>query len=1407
MVSLLAILTKAGYNDVYVYYFRTLVKPGVVGNVTFAVYIPVKVDFKGLAELSRSELRSGVVIFIKDLFTRFEWAYSVSLDDEIWLRHEDLLEIQFPDQDNENLMKITKHTEGVFEQEYAIQFDFEKQRGRMETMFDYSIDSEKYLAFSIELEQANVKLEIESPRNVSFELSKSELETNHFQWISKVNLDRSSDFVGTAWILDIKTNEQGKDMGVSVGVQGKRGAEEMLSIETGFNRPTRLPIDISTFGFVKMANFDRKIGMKADFRLADQQAKLNTSVISLASELDFDLGIAFSNGIQFDIRHDLGIPAAVLLANFDWRGDHVKGLIQYDKKAVEYQGQINITDQYNYAVVVKVQDNEKNKADFWLNKHWSQSSNNNSLQMKLETNNGHIIWSSHRYVANPIHAGGIIVKYRVNDWAVGEETVLCSFGEIDLATPSLIWKLETPFRTANYRITTERRDHGVVQVTGRLLGDGGRLTVINFEMDPTQPSFDLFSEHPDKSKYKMHGHVVSTQHAFFEAKRMLNGSFNFEKLARMSVDIEQRILNFRVGYFPALGGIVRIWFENRRSEISELINRYSEHVPEGFQSIRKIKLFDEVVMPFIEAPRRDRQVLWQNEKAKLNQLLLQAAHSNASRFMFGNQLQSLLINLTTDLNTTGYSGIIILKPKKKAVMEIWSSIKMFVTDDFLMDWSYLRHLEAAELAESRNTIKSALGDVVSSTGIYLNQVVQRGQMQQWSSCFVKYAEHLQNGTSKLLKREELTLIRHAFVFSAKKLQLLATELKSRTEHFFRRENPKTFPLFDSFKHLIKDSKIYFTTDSVNATVVVPFRELASLRAPSAVGQQLKNILRSVDKVLGNVKEGVQNHGPMPQSTLRRWYGLVQYHKSGEINFLPPLSSHAMLVFAEDSVGIVTFDGLPYSLSKHPASNLLVLMYDRIYQVPRLLLRLSDLAILCLVDGKVVEINPFDGTLKIDKKQTEMPIQYRLARVRKIGAEIQLQVRLGFEVICNTQYKYCRIVIDGIRYNVQAGLLGTYSGDKGDDLLGSNGYLFGKLADFICSWSLGDNDCNFQTNYTVGNIPSYDESPVNTSELTVENDFFDRLNSEATYGFDSTEMGADQNTAERICLEMLAKAKSPMSACFESTDPGAFFSFCRRRAQASDGPVEQACGVLFAYSAHCRQHGVFIRPPRSCVKCHLAGSSFDILNRQVNPQALEIPISASDVVFILNENRKCDHFNLTNQIVSLAKDINNRLLQVGIDDNKFSVVGFGGYGAHKEPHFQTLDNGQIWVEWSRIRLLLGLPDQQIRQSLQSDNALMAINLALYSPWRIGAKRVIVMLSCDKASCNQNGIELDILKAKFDINHIAMHFIGPARLPMIRLSPSSREMDGLLGFDSKTLYTYKTSPIGGSSFSMVSESGVL
>lgn len=392
-------------------------------------------------------------------------------------------------------------------------------------------------------------------------------------------------------------------------------------------------------------------------------------------------------------------------------------------------------------------------------------------------------------------------------------------------------------------------------------------------------------------------------------------------------------------------------------------------------------------------------------------------------------------------------------------------------------------------------------------------------------------------------------------------------------------------------------------------------------------------------------------------------------------------------------------------------------------------------------NKMITIN-VDNRVTVDGVFVELPFIHKNLTVVKYGESIKLKdTNLQIKLMTDQVNDIHTLSVSGWYHNRLGGLFGNFNNEPADDVAAND------VSQFALNWLL-PGECQH-------------ENLVNP---------------------DSSE---PSETAKRLCGDIFTNLYSPMRRCFKSVDPAIYFKMCTTDVDSKETVQSQTrpCTSATLYSKACGREGVAVRPPIHCRRC----ATMDL--QESETRRLEHPIpQAAEVVFVIEE-KACIDRRIVERLPRLVQEMEQAFVARGISEDaiRFGLVGFGStqHTTDRWAHSHTLQ-GQLFgkvrdMEHALKSIHLDTAGEK------SGDALSAVRYALRYPFKSGATRHLVLLSCKSCQTSASTSMYDISNL-LEISSVQLHVLGQHTLKVSGQKPewSPRRIQAQFGFDSESSY---------------------
>jgi hypothetical protein len=389
-----------------------------------------------------------------------------------------------------------------------------------------------------------------------------------------------------------------------------------------------------------------------------------------------------------------------------------------------------------------------------------------------------------------------------------------------------------------------------------------------------------------------------------------------------------------------------------------------------------------------------------------------------------------------------------------------------------------------------------------------------------------------------------------------------------------------------------------------------------------------------------------------------------------------------------------------------------------------------------------------GKTVINKEVSELPVDLPEAMVKRSSIDqITIMSKKGMTVSCSLKTEICTVAISGWYFGKTGGLLGTYDYEPSDDMTNPMGKRLEDVERFANTWEVAKT-CSDKTNYAKA--------------------FHKIANIKSTVSWE-------------VCSKLFLDDSSALRPAFRNLDTTSFMNMCINdvfeiQAQGEAAMKKKACTAAAAYMEEAKLKGIMLKAPADCMTCVGAKGGEVAVG---NTETVTSPVNGVDTVVVFEENI-CNK-NKRKDLLGFISTITKAYKAQGLKDNKFGLAAFGGDGVHKEPHFHTIEGELMNSDRKFVR---GVRSLDFAEGTPMNFVEGAIAFAAKNyPWRTGAKRNIIVVSCSRC--------MDRIPPHTDLPAILM--ATKAQVHMLRDMELSfrggKRAATVLGFDRTGVYTTK------------------
>ncbi|CAH1773813.1 unnamed protein product [Owenia fusiformis] len=451
--------------------------------------------------------------------------------------------------------------------------------------------------------------------------------------------------------------------------------------------------------------------------------------------------------------------------------------------------------------------------------------------------------------------------------------------------------------------------------------------------------------------------------------------------------------------------------------------------------------------------------------------------------------------------------------------------------------------------------------------------------------------------------------------------------------------------------------------------------------------------------------------------------------SNPLDWIPPFKASAFVVGAQH---IKTFDGTYYEFAS-PCSYVLTQDFsnDNFTVVGNFegdTKHISKKSLMIISNNKKIEIFS-DFKVLVDGKKVELPVEFLNTSVTIDGERMIVKNKLGLTTEWDKANDIWSVEISGWYFGKVAGLFGTYDNEQSNDFTTSRNTVE-ELERFTTSWE-ASGACRVRGNQAREVEPQTHRHSFKT------------------------------------CARLFKEEVSFFRPCYKQVSPKKYFKMC---VNDVEGFERNACKMAAAYIKECAAAGVpDMKMPKGCSDCNSEGKRLS-----------DIPQSA-DVVLVVEE-RQCNK-DLTGKLGALVERIEEQLRELGLSNNRFGIVGFGGEGVHNKPHTHTV-GGEIMGDSRRFSF--GAANLDFEEDGEFKDTLGAIEKAAHYPFRQGVSKSIVLVTCTE--CTQQETQYTDILNMLTTRDITLHMLADSKFESN--SESKKPSVFVFGVDSKSAYSRKS-----------------
>lgn len=381
----------------------------------------------------------------------------------------------------------------------------------------------------------------------------------------------------------------------------------------------------------------------------------------------------------------------------------------------------------------------------------------------------------------------------------------------------------------------------------------------------------------------------------------------------------------------------------------------------------------------------------------------------------------------------------------------------------------------------------------------------------------------------------------------------------------------------------------------------------------------------------------------------------------------------------------------------------------------------------LTDGELIYIDVIGQAVRIGNSTT-LPAKLKSTVIYRMDDILFIESEKGFKIQCNLQYDICTMELEGWYFGKTSGLLGTMNNEPFDDTITSAQHFSNSEYEFSQSWAL--NGC--------AQTPRYEEPKMI--------DFHSVM----------------------TCDDLFRNKVSYFASCFSVVDPMPYYLMCIDLMENTFAKVvptknpspKGACTAALAYIEMCNLQKTPLRIPDTCVKCELINGTFVSEGVFVEMKGEDVPKS-TDVVFIVEAKQCNKDLNTERSMGSLVNMVESELQAVGLKDNKYAVVAFGGESPFDVARPVIFDN-KVFSD------VASLPNKfahiQVSQHGLNRDIFHALSVASNLNFRPGASKTFILLPCSDCAEKDQRFDYSSLLQLMRENGIILHVLTDYEMPL-------------------------------------------
>lgn len=412
------------------------------------------------------------------------------------------------------------------------------------------------------------------------------------------------------------------------------------------------------------------------------------------------------------------------------------------------------------------------------------------------------------------------------------------------------------------------------------------------------------------------------------------------------------------------------------------------------------------------------------------------------------------------------------------------------------------------------------------------------------------------------------------------------------------------------------------------------------------------------------------------------------------NWLPPFKAQAMIVGSQH---FVTFDGRHYDFA---GTSTYLLAHDFVRNQFAVFISYFPSTndnnttinhkIIVTIGRQSLQVNVFNDSVQFANSDDTLRLPVELDNgvgfVHQEESIVTIELKNNqFKLKCNLKYDVCIIELSGWFYGKTAGLLGTMNNEQWDDTLGSNQIVMHDIASFAESWSIKKNFDQQSQNHDTTNL---------------------------------AHIGKTNSEAREFCNNLFSNKSSEFGGCFMVVEPQYYGDACMNARSMSE-----ACSLAISYMQICGFYDTYLRIPDKCTACPMPDGTSVSEGEFRKLENSNVP-NSTDIVFIV-EAKACNiDIRQNRSIDQLITQLNKEFNDIGLKNNRWSLVTFGGNGVYDKPRSLIIDSRIFTGDVARFPSYF----DNIHIGDGSQDVFAAIGFTSQLVFRAGVSKTFILMPC-------------------------------------------------------------------------------